>query len=209
MVTDNAALVNTDDADLVQEWMNGNMSAFEELHRRYDQRVFVAICHELRRHSRAPHHIAEELCQETWIKARDKLAAGSPDPDEFQNRPFYPWLHTIALNLTRNWLRTRGNQEEPTSPDEIEDSTPPVTTGEPAILDNLIKEERIQIVRETIEEVQEPYRSVLRLSSEGYTDGEIALELDRKPNTVRTQFRRGVQKFKQILLRQHPDLFDE
>ncbi|MBT8374895.1 MAG: sigma-70 family RNA polymerase sigma factor [Deltaproteobacteria bacterium] len=46
-------------------------------------------------------HDAEDLAQETFIKAYHSLNHFKP------NKKFFPWLYTIALNLTRNQLKKK------------------------------------------------------------------------------------------------------
>lgn len=46
-------------------------------------------------------HDAEDLAQETFIRAYQSLNHFKP------NKKFFPWLYTIALNLTRNHLKKK------------------------------------------------------------------------------------------------------
>lgn len=72
------------------------MDAFESLVRKYQQRVY-ALCRRLT----GAHQSADDLAQETFIKAYFALA-------RFDTQwPLYPWLRRIALNTGLNYLKAR------------------------------------------------------------------------------------------------------
>ena len=67
-------------------------------------------------------HAAEDLAQEVFLRAWQKL-------DRFDDqRPFAPWLFTLAANLGRDFLRRRNQTRETAgddSPDTIDPAPPP------------------------------------------------------------------------------------
>src|SRR4030066_380478 len=85
-----------EDAVLVRKAQQGDMDAFESLVREYQQRVY-ALCRRLT----GAHQSADDLAQETFIKAYFALA-------RFDAQwPLYPWLRRIALNSGLNYLKAR------------------------------------------------------------------------------------------------------
>jgi RNA polymerase sigma-70 factor, ECF subfamily len=82
------------DLELIQEVRNGKRQAFTELMRRYQQRVYWVA-----RRVVGSHHEADDIAQETFIKAY--LALGDFRGDS----SFFTWLYRIAINLSFNAVR--------------------------------------------------------------------------------------------------------
>ena len=88
-----------EDAVLVRKAQQGDMDAFESLVRRYQHRVY-ALCRRLT----GAHQSADDLAQETFVKAYFALA-------RFDAQwPLYPWLRKIAVNTGLNYLKARGRE---------------------------------------------------------------------------------------------------
>jgi len=85
---------------LAREARQGSSAAFDELARR----VSPTLLSYLRRRCPTAHD-AEDLCQETLVRVLDHL--GSYDPD----RPFEPWMLTIAGRLAIDRARRRPSPE--------------------------------------------------------------------------------------------------
>jgi RNA polymerase sigma-70 factor, ECF subfamily len=85
------------DADLVLAAMAGLESAYRELLARYERPVFTLVLRMVRDRSEA-----EDLAQEAFIKAFEKLASFDVE------RKFSSWLFKIAHNTTIDHLRRRG-----------------------------------------------------------------------------------------------------
>ena len=96
-----------EDAVLVRKAQQGDMDAYESLVRRYQQRVY-ALCRRLT----GAHQSADDLAQETFIKAYFALA-------RFDAQwPLYPWLRKIAVNSGLNYLKSR-SRERPLEEDSL------------------------------------------------------------------------------------------
>lgn len=90
---------HVEDAVLVRKAQQGDMDAYESLVRRYQERIY-ALCRRLT----GAHQSADDLAQETFVKAYFALA-------RFDAQwPLYPWLRKIALNSGLNYLKTRGRE---------------------------------------------------------------------------------------------------
>jgi RNA polymerase sigma factor (sigma-70 family) len=85
-----------DDAQLVQRAQHGDLRAYDALMRRYQERVYATIYH-----MAANHEDANDLTQETFIKAYQALKTFKGDAS------FYTWLYRIAVNKTINFLKQR------------------------------------------------------------------------------------------------------
>lgn len=81
-------MVEVSDWELVQQCQAGDMSAFQELVSRYQQKVFMVILGLLRNREDAL-----EVSQETFFRAYRKI-------NSFQGgSSFYTWLYRIAVNM--------------------------------------------------------------------------------------------------------------
>jgi RNA polymerase sigma-70 factor, ECF subfamily len=76
-------------------------AAFDELFRRYAGKVGAVLARGLRRPEDA-----RDLVQQTFLQVHRHRA------DYEVTRPFRPWVYTIALNLKRQYLRTKGRRPE-------------------------------------------------------------------------------------------------
>lgn len=84
------------DSKLVKLFLNGNEEGFEVLMNRYQTRIFTSIHFIVK-----DRYIAEDLTQETFIKALKTLKAGRyNDQGKFQ-----PWIMRIAHNLAIDHFR--------------------------------------------------------------------------------------------------------
>lgn len=97
-----AALAETasaEDLDLVQRAQGGDLSAYDELVRRYQERIYATVYH-----MTANHEDAGDLAQETFIKAYQALKSFKGDSS------FYTWVYRIAVNKTINFLKQKKNK---------------------------------------------------------------------------------------------------
>lgn len=88
------------DGDLVGRFLEGDISAFENLVKRYEG----PLTHFLLRYVRDT-LTAEEIFQETFVRVYRKAASFQRD------KHFRTWLYTIALNLARTAIRKKRKGE--------------------------------------------------------------------------------------------------
>ncbi len=84
---------------LVGRAQAGDFDAYDELVRRYQDRVYSTIYH-----MTANHEDAVDLAQETFIKGFQALKLFKGDST------FYTWVYRIAVNKTINFLKSRKNK---------------------------------------------------------------------------------------------------
>ena len=85
------------DRDVVREVRRGDRDAFGHLVRTYQGRAFGLVLMMVREPAGA-----EEVTQDCFVRAYTHL-------DHYDDqRPFYPWLASIAVRLAQNWLRRHG-----------------------------------------------------------------------------------------------------
>ncbi len=103
-----APVIRTDDSEppapveeevLVRAARQGDLGAYDDLVRRYQERIYATIYH-----MTANHEDANDLAQESFIKAFQALKSFKGGSS------FYTWLYRIAVNKTINFLKQRKNR---------------------------------------------------------------------------------------------------
>jgi RNA polymerase sigma-70 factor (ECF subfamily) len=167
--------------DLVKQARKGDFTAYDELVKRYQQRIYATIYH-----MTANHEDANDLAQESFIKAFQAL------PSFKGGSTFYTWLYRIAVNKTINFLKQRKNrthmslndldfnaEHDPDLMALISDKTPVREVG----LSELQKK-----LNEALLKLSEPHRMVVVLHDvQGVSHDEIAEMMDCNIGTVRSR----------------------
>ncbi len=86
----------TDEQELVLRAQQGDLAAYDELVRRYQERIYATIFH-----MTSNHEDAGDLAQESFIKAFQALASFKGESS------FFTWVYRIAINKTINFLKQR------------------------------------------------------------------------------------------------------
>jgi len=88
-----------EDLELVRRAQKGDVVAYDELIRRYQERIYATVYH-----MTSNHEDANDLAQETFIKGFTALKSFKGDSS------FYTWVYRIAVNKTINFLKQRKNR---------------------------------------------------------------------------------------------------
>ena len=88
-----------DEDALVRRARRGDLAAYDELVKRYQERIYATIYH-----MTSNHEDANDLAQESFIKAFRVLKSFKGGSS------FYTWLYRIAVNKTINFLKQRKNR---------------------------------------------------------------------------------------------------
>jgi RNA polymerase sigma factor (sigma-70 family) len=88
-----------EEAVLVRQAQQGDLEAYDDLIRRYQERIYATVYH-----MTANHEDANDLAQESFIKAFQALKSFKGGSS------FYTWLYRIAVNKTINFLKQRKNR---------------------------------------------------------------------------------------------------
>lgn len=155
---------------------SGDERAFRELYGRHTPRLFQLVL----RVVGGSEHDAEDVVQETWIRATEKLA------DFRWEAAFATWLTGIGLNVARGLLRRNGRWTDLEGVPEP--WRPPPRDGE-----------RIDLER-AIALLPAGYRAVLVLHDvEGYKHEEIGELLGIAPGTSKSQLFHARKSLRQAL----------
>jgi RNA polymerase sigma-70 factor (ECF subfamily) len=90
-----------DEAVLVRRARQGDLAAYDDLVRRYQERIYSTVYH-----MTANHEDANDLAQEAFIKAFQALKSFKGGSS------FYTWVYRIAVNKTINFLKQRKNRSQ-------------------------------------------------------------------------------------------------
>ena len=87
------------EGDLVKHARRGDLHAYDELVKRYQERIYATIYH-----MTSNHEDANDLAQDAFIKAFQALKSFRGGSS------FYTWIYRIAVNKTINFLKQRKNK---------------------------------------------------------------------------------------------------
>jgi RNA polymerase sigma factor (sigma-70 family) len=169
------------EGDLVKRARKGDLKAYDELVKRYQERIYATIYH-----MTSNHEDANDLAQEAFIKAYSALKSFKGGSS------FYTWLYRIAVNKTINFLKQRKNkyhlslndidfnaEHDPDLMALISDRTPTRDVG----LSELQKK-----LNEALLKLSEPHRMVVVLHDvQGQSHDEIAEIMGCNIGTVRSR----------------------
>ncbi len=169
------------EASLVQRARTGDMRAYDDLIRRYQERIYATVYH-----MTSNHEDANDLTQETFIKAFHALKSFKGGSS------FYTWVYRIAVNKTINFLKQRKNrvqmslndldfnaEHDPDLVALISDKTPVRDAGLTELQEKL---------NEAMQKLSEHHRLVVTLHDvQGLSHDEIAEIMGCNVGTVRSR----------------------
>ncbi|WP_336786752.1 RNA polymerase sigma factor [Paenibacillus sp. MMO-177] len=164
------------DSQLIREIKDGNIELYSELMRRYQRKILAFIYHMLK--SAKLELLAEDLCSETFYKAYRSLHSFREVDASFST-----WLYTIARNTVLSELRKQKSAHVPLDETNMMPAAPPDQVPEQHVLRN----ERMAMVREAINNLPEKQRSALILREYDQLDyQEIANILGQTVSSVKS-----------------------
>src|ERR1044071_9849703 len=171
-----------DERQLVRRAKGGDMDAYDDLIRRYQERIYATIYH-----MTANHEDANDLAQETFIKAHQALKSFKGDSS------FFTWVYRIAVNKTINFLKQKKNRHNGFSLNDfdfnaehdpdlvalVSDKNPRRDMGLAELQEKL---------NEAMQKLSDVHRLVVTLHDiQGMSHEEIGKIIDCNPGTVRSR----------------------
>ena len=175
------------DVELIQRVLDGDDTAFSELVKKYKKTVHALAWRKIQ-----DFHIAEDITQETFLKAYQELST-LEEPQSFAG-----WLYVIVTNLCNTWLRKK---RLPTQSLEITNSTEleKATYSTYVIAENerVNAESRREVVKKLLAKLQESDRTVMTLYYlGGMTYEEISKFLGVSVSAIKNRLHRARQHLK-------------
>ena len=179
--------MKNDDVVLIQRILAGDETAFASLVRKYQKQVHALAWGKIR-----DFHIAEDITQETFLQAYQKLET-LEDPTRFPR-----WLYVIADRLCIAWLRKNQRQTEPLEEADLSGiETEAYSRFVATEHAETFAEARRDLVEKLLAKLKENNRTVITLHYlEGMTYAEIVNFLGVPENTIRSRLRRARQQLK-------------
>ena len=176
-----AVAAPVEEMDLVKRARKGDLAAYDELVRRYQERIYATVYH-----MTANHEDANDLAQEAFIKAFQALKSFKGGSS------FYTWVYRIAVNKTINFLKQRRNkgqmslddldfnaEHDPDLVALISDKTPRREVGLAELQEKL---------NAAMQKLSEPHRLAVTLHDvQGLSHEEIAKIMECNVGTVRSR----------------------
>jgi len=170
-----------EEMDLVRRARRGDLAAYDDLMRRYQERIYATVYH-----MTANHEDANDMAQEAFIKAFQALKSFKGGSS------FYTWVYRIAVNKTINFLKQRKNRAQMSLDDLdlnaehdpdlvalISENTPRREVGLAELQEKL---------NAAMQKLSEPHRLVVTLHDvQGQSHEEIAKIMDCNIGTVRSR----------------------
>ncbi|MDG1499171.1 MAG: sigma-70 family RNA polymerase sigma factor [Planctomycetota bacterium] len=185
------------DTDLVAETLAGQQLSFQLLVERHQGRLFAVV----RNYTRNRVEV-EDIVQDAFLKAFKRL-------DSFQHQAsFSTWLQRIAINTALDFIKRCGR-----SPITAVDDPEIIAERVPQVLApgaRLEREEIAEITHTVLDELPEIFRTVIIMRElEDRTYQEIADLLEISIGTVESRLYRARARFKDALLRLHPEFGEQ
>lgn len=195
-VAERLDLASATDQEIVVLAVGGKEAAYRELIRRYERPVFSLVLRMVR-----DRQLAEDLAQETFIKALNAIASYRPE------YKFSSWIFKIANNAAIDQLRRRelntlsiDGSPHATSAEDIEATALQVGDKSETPLEELEARELGTAIERAIGLLRPEYRSCIMLRHvEGLAYEEIAQLLDLPLGTVKTYIHRARHELRDTL----------
>ena len=188
------------DAQLIHQTLDGDNAAFAELVEKYQKQVHALVWRKI-----GDFHIAEEITQDTFLKAYQKLGT-LKKPQRFAS-----WLYVIASNRCNTWLHKENSRKQLLEDKDIAQS------DETAYAEYMLAEkERItvetqrDVVKKLLAKLGESERTIMTLHYFGEMScAEIGAFLGVSANTVKSRLRRAQQRLQkeETMIREALDNF--
>ncbi|GIO42808.1 RNA polymerase sigma factor [Paenibacillus apis] len=164
------------DSQMIREIKEGNTELYSELMRRYQRKILAFIYHMLK--SAHLELLAEDICSETFYKAFRSLHSFREVDASFST-----WLYTIARNTVLSELRKQRSSNIPLE----ESGFVPVASNDEVPEQAVLRNEKVGMVREAINNLPEKQRSALILREYEQLDyQEIANILGQSVSAVKS-----------------------
>ena len=183
-------IVEEDIGKVIQKFLNGDEAAFAFFVEKYQKQVQAIAWGKI-----GDYHIAEEITQDTFLKAYEKLHSLN-DPKNVEG-----WLYVITNRLCLNWIKKNKIQfqtiqsMDDMTMEEIEEAYYRLYETEQS--ERKSKANRRKIVKNLLAKLPESERTVLSLYyiSE-MTYKEIGKFLGVSENTIKSRIRRALKRLK-------------
>ena len=177
------------DPHLVARAQQGDLTAFEELVKKYQREIYGLACRLV-----MDQEEAKDVTQQAFLQAFVHIRGFR------QQSQFRTWLFRIAINQCYNFLKTRKKYGEPVDPQEmhlVEEDSPE---------DDLVAQQDRQRLYEALEKLPPKQRAVITLKLEqGLSYQEISQVLGGTAGAARVNYCQALKTLKKYLKSEDDD----
>lgn len=179
------------DYELLSDYINGERAALEQLIKRYERKVYVYILMMVHQS-----HLAEDLTQDTFIKAIQSLKRGQYSDDN----KFGSWLIRIAHNIVIDHFRRNKQRQEQLSSSYDYDLFATARFAEANVEQRMVYTQVLDDVRNLLNELPMEQREVVLLRYYGdLSFKEIADLTDVSINTALGRMRYAIMNMRKTI----------
>lgn len=190
-----------EDLAIIEQFQSGDLSAFDELMKRYKKQIFSYIYRLVKNWEDT-----DDLTQEVFIKVFQALPRWKP------RAKFSTWLYTIARNVCIDYHRAKSRRRPSYSIDDED-----IIYGTPSADDVysdpekvVIEKETGKMIRDAIEQLSDRQKEVFVLYHyQGLQIKEIAEVLGVAEGTVKIHQHRAVKKLRESLKQYNRESIDD
>lgn len=184
-----------DEDELIRKAQRGDVDAFEELVRRYEQTAFRTAFLIARDAAEA-----QDAAQEAFLRAYRALPGFKP------GRPLRPWLLRIVANQALNAVKSMRRRTALAERYAAEE----VSTSPPALDELAVESERGRALSSAIRMLREQERLVIYLHYFlSLPERELADVLRCRPGTVKSRVHRATRRLRDVIACHFPQLVPE
>lgn len=170
--------------ELIEKAKEGHEQSFNQLYKLYNKEIYYVVYNIVK-----DNDVANDLVSEIFIKVYQNISMYREDIS------FRMWLKTIANNYTIDYLRKK-KRDNTVSLDDYSMSVENSTEETP--MTKMIDDENIKIMYHSINQLKEPYRSIINMRLEGKKYTDIADELDINLGTLKAYIAFAKKKLKKF-----------
>ena len=179
--------MQNNDAELIQQTLEGNQQAFSTLVRKYQKPVHALVWRKI-----GDFHIAEEITQDIFLNVYKKLRT-LKNPNLFAG-----WLYVSATRRCHAWLKKKRipmESLEIMSPEKLEELA--YTEYRAEQQEEIVNEQQREVVKRLLQKLPESERTVVTLHYLGdMTCEDISKFLGVSQNTVKSRLHRARKRLK-------------
>jgi RNA polymerase sigma-70 factor, ECF subfamily len=173
------------DAEIIQKVKQGHIEDFsllvEKYHRQLLSFIYRITCDRT---------LTEDICQDVFLNIYKSL----PGFDEHAGTPFSAWLFITARNAAIGVIRHRRRWRF-VGPDVLDQ----IRDHRQIIVEKLINDQEHQALRECLQQLDEPYRTVLIRSLQGDSIKKIAQLESVAVGTIKSRIHRARKKLMSLV----------
>ena len=192
--------MKSNDVQLINRSIDGDDTAFAELVEKYQKQVHALVWRKI-----GDFHIAEELTQDTFLNAYQKLTT-LKKPQQFAS-----WLYVIATNRCSSWLRKKHLRKQLLKDkDTIHREKPTYSAYVLEENERVTAQTQQDVVQKLLAKLKESERTVMTLHYFGdMSCKEIGTFLGVSANTVKSRLHRAQQRLQkeELVIREALDNF--